>query len=288
MVIHLRAECVTAPLVVHGEGPVWRGDLGELWFVDMLAGDIVNVTESGKLIARRHVGAVAAAFRPCSAGGVVVGTERGFALLSADEKLTPLPELWGDASVRMNDGACDSKGRFLCGSMENDAAPGRGSLYRREFDGSTSVVLEGLTVSNGLAFSLDGTSALHIDSPTHQVRRYRMPADDGAWTEYDVAAEINPADGIPDGLCVDRDGGIWVALWGGSAVHRFDPNGRPTHIVEVPTANVTACTLGGPDGRSLWITTSRLGTSDKGDQIAGSIFRATVEVGGETVLSAAY
>lgn len=288
MVIHQRAERVTEALALHGEGPVWRQDLGELWFVDMLAGDIVSVTESGDFVARRHVGSVAAAFRPRRDGGVVVATERGFAMLSTDDELSRRPELWNDASVRMNDGACDALGRFLCRSMENDAAAERNSLYRLELDGTTSVVLEGLTVSNGLAFSADGTSALHIDSPTHQVRRFLMPEDDGAWTDFEVVVDVDPAHGVPDGLCVDLDGGMWVALWGGSAVQRFDSSGRLTHVVEVPARNVTACTLGGDDGRTLWITTSALDIADRRHSVAGSIFRADVEVGGAHLFSAAY
>ena len=113
MVTTTAAQQLTATLAEHGEGPVWFSDTGQLRFVDMLAGDILAIDANGALAERRSVGTVAAAFRPRKAGGLVIAVERGFALLSPEGELTTLPEIWSDATVRMNDGACDTKGRFL-------------------------------------------------------------------------------------------------------------------------------------------------------------------------------
>jgi sugar lactone lactonase YvrE len=284
MVTTTAATRLTEPLAEHGEGPVWFAETAQLRFVDMLAGDILTIEADGALVERRPVGTVAAAFRPREGGGLVIAVERGFALLSPEGELTTLPEVWGDPTVRMNDGACDNQGRFLCGTMAYDAAPGRGSLHRLERDGSTTTVLDGLTISNGLAFSPDGTSAVFIDSMTQQVRRYRMPADDGLWHEYDVLVEIDSAVGTPDGLCLDSEGGVWVALWNGSAVHRYSATGELTDIVELPVPQVTACTLGGTDGRSLFITTSALGVEASAQPEAGAVFTARVAVAGQPAL----
>ncbi len=280
------ATRVSLPLAEHGEGPVWMPQTRQLKFVDMLAGDILTIDSAGSLVGRRNVGPVAAAFRPRVDGGLVVAVERGFALLSADDELTVLPELWSDPTVRMNDGACDTQGRFLCGSMEYDAAAGRGSLHRLEFDGTKTIVLGGVTISNGLAFSADGTTAVYIDSATQEVRRYRLPDDDGPWREYDVVVAVDPALGIPDGLCVDREDGIWVALWEGSAVHRYSADGILTDIVTLPVSLVTACALGGEDGRTLWITTSALEVERSVEPDAGAVFTARVAVAGDPVLPA--
>ncbi len=285
MVTTTTARQLTAPLADHGEGPVWFADARQLRFVDMLAGDIVTIDADGALVERRSVGAVAAAFRPRASGGLVIAVERGFALLSSDGELTTLPEVWSDPTVRMNDGACDTQGRFLCGSMAYDAA-GRGSLHRLELDGSTTTVLDGLTISNGLAFSPDGSSAVFVDSMTEQVRRYHLPADDGRWHDYDVVVEIDPAVGTPDGLCVDAEGGIWVALWNGSAAHRYAATGELTDVVELPVPQVTACALGGSDGRTLFITTSALGVDRAAQPKAGAVFTARVTVAGAPVLPA--
>lgn len=286
MVTTTAATQLTAPLAEHGEGPVWFADAGQLRFVDMLAGDIVTVDADGALVERRSVGTVAAAFRPREGGGLVVAVERGFALLSPEGELTTLPEVWSDPTVRMNDGACDTQGRFLCGSMAYDAAAGRGALHRLELDGSTTTVLDGLTISNGLAFSPDGSSAVFVDSMTQQVRRYHLPADDGRWLDYDVVVDIDPAVGTPDGLCVDAEGGIWVALWNGSAVHRYSATGELTDVVELPVPQVTACALGDSDGRTLFITTSALGVDRAEQPAAGAVFTARVTVAGGPVLTA--
>ncbi len=287
MVTTTAAQQLSTPLPEHGEGPVWFAETEQLRFVDMLAGSIVTIDAAGELVDRRRVGTVAAAFRPRIAGGLVVAVERGFALLSPDGELTTLPEIWSDPTVRMNDGACDSQGRFLCGTMAYDAAEGRGALHRLELDGSTTPVLENLTISNGLAFSTDGASAVFVDSPTQQVRRYRLPEDDGPWRDYDVIVEIDPETGTPDGLCVDVDGGIWVALWNGSAVHRYSVEGELTDVVTLSTPQVTACTLGGPDGRTLFITTSANGINRADQPDAGAVFTARVQISGDPPLACA-
>jgi sugar lactone lactonase YvrE len=287
MVTTTAAERLTAPLAEHGEGPVWFAEAEQLRFVDMLAGTIVTIDTSGALVDRWHVGTVAAAFRPRHIGGLVIAVERGFALLSPDGELTTLPELWSDSTVRMNDGGCDTQGRFLCGTMAYDAAAGRGALHRLELDGSTTTVLKNVTISNGLAFSTDEATAVYVDSATQQVRRYRLPANDGPWSDYEVVVEIDTTVGTPDGLCVDVEGGIWVALWGGSAAHRYSATGELTDIVTLAVTQVTACALGGNDGRTLYITTSALGVDLDAQPQAGAIFTAPVAVAGEPLLRAA-
>ena len=138
----MRAEQLTDPVAYHGEGPVWSERWGGLRWVDMLAGDVLSLATDGA-VGRRHVGEVAAAIRPRRGGGAVIGVERGFALEEPDGAITTLDELWGDPSVRMNEGGCDPDGRFYCGSMAYDQRPGAASLYRLDPDGSVHVVLEG-------------------------------------------------------------------------------------------------------------------------------------------------
>jgi sugar lactone lactonase YvrE len=118
----------------------------------MLAGDVLFLADDGT-IDRRHVGNVAAVLRPRRQGGAVIGVERGFALEEADGTLTHLGELWSDTNIRMNEGGCDPDGRFYCGSMAYDQRPDAGALYRLDPDGSVHVVLENVTISNGLEWS---------------------------------------------------------------------------------------------------------------------------------------
>jgi sugar lactone lactonase YvrE len=152
------AEQLTDPVAYHGEGPVWSPRWGGLRWVDMLAGDILSLGPDGA-ISRRHVGTVAAAIRPRRSGGAVLGLERGFALEDPAGAITALDPLWTHDRVRMNEGACDPDGRFYCGSMGYDRTPGAGNLYRLDPDGSIHVAVEGVTISNGLDWSPDGSAS---------------------------------------------------------------------------------------------------------------------------------
>jgi sugar lactone lactonase YvrE len=271
----MRAEQVTGPVAHHGEGPVWSPRWGGLRWVDMLAGDVLSLAGDGA-VSRRHVGRVAAVVRPRRGGGAVLALERCFALEDADGALTVLDPAWTDDGVRMNEGGCDPDGGFWCGSMAYDQAPGAASMYRLDPDGSVRRVFGDVTVSNGLEWSPDGSLAYYADTATHRVDVF----------DYDTGAGLTgrrpfvtfPDDGNPDGLTVDAAGGVWVALYGGGAVHRYDRDGRLDAVVDVPTPHVTACTLGGPRLDQLFVTTSAEGLDD--DPVAGSLFRVDAGVRG--------
>ena len=273
----MRAEQVTGPVAHHGEGPVWSEGWGGLRWVDMLAGDVLSLDPDGT-VRRRPVGDVAAALRPRRGGGAVIAVERGFVLEDADGALSPLEPVWTDPSVRMNEGGCDPDGRFWCGSMAYDQTEGAAALYRLDPDGSVHRVLDGVTVSNGLEWSPDGTLAYYDDTATHRTDVF----------DYDPATGLTGRrpfvrfgdDDSPDGLTVDAEGGVWVALYGGSTVHRYDADGRLDAVVEVPTAKVTACTFGGADLDELFITTSRQDLGPGDDPLAGSLFRVDPGVRG--------
>ncbi len=276
----MRAEQVTDPVAHHAEGPVWSDRWGGLRWVDMLAGDVLSLAADGT-VARRHVGDVAAALRPRSGGGAVIAVERGFALEAADGTLTPLAPVWSDAGVRMNEGGCDPDGRFWCGSMAYDQRPGAAALYRLDLDGQVHRVLEGVTISNGLDWSPDGSLAYYDDTATHRVDVFDYDRETGLTARRPFVRL--PDDGNPDGLTVDAEGGVWVALFGSGVVHRYTSAGVLDVVVEVPAAQVTACTLGGPRLDQLFVTTSREGLGPDDDPLAGALFRADVGVPGQPV-----
>lgn len=277
----MRPEQVTDPVAYHGEGPVWSPRWGGLRWVDMLAGDILSLGPDGS-VARRHVGTLAAAVRPRRAGGAVIGVERGFALEDAGATVTPMPEIWADRGVRMNEGGCDPDGRFYCGSMAYDRRPGAAALYRLDPDGSVTTVLSGVTISNGLDWSPDGTRAYYNDTATGQVAVFDYRPEEGL-TRRRTFVVVPTEIGRPDGLTVDSHGGVWVALNKGGAVHRYTPEGTLDEIVELPVRQVTACTFGGERLDQLFITTSREGLAPGDDPLAGSLFRAAVGVAGQPV-----
>jgi sugar lactone lactonase YvrE len=274
----VRAEQVTGPVAYHGEGPVWSERWGGLRWVDMLAGDVLSLADDGT-IDRRHVDNVAAVLRPRRQGGAVIGVERGFALEEADGTLTHLGELWSDTNVRMNEGGCDPDGRFYCGSMAHDERPGAGALYRLDPDDSVHVVLENVTISNGLEWSPDGSRAYYNDSPTQRIDVFDYDSESGLSGRRPFA-EVPAEAGAPDGLTVDEEGGVWVALYGGGSVRRYTPEGMLDEVIEVPAKQVTACTFGGSGLDQLFITTSREDLKPSEDPLAGSLFRAAVGVAG--------
>ncbi|WP_369524653.1 SMP-30/gluconolactonase/LRE family protein [Streptomyces agglomeratus] len=270
---------MTDPIAYHAEGPVWSPVWGGLRWVDMLAGDVLSLADGGT-VTRRHVGDVAAAVRPRRQGGAVIGVERGFALEDADGTLTHLPTLWDeDRGMRMNEGGCDPDGRFYCGSMAYDKSPGAGTLYRLAPDSSVTVILTGVTISNGLEWSPDGTHAYYNDTPTQQIAVFDYDTESGLTgrrTFVTVPAEA----GRPDGLTVDAQGGVWVALNNGGAVRRYSPAGALDEVIELPARKVTACAFGGPHLDELFITTSRENLEPTEDPLAGSLFRARVDIAG--------
>ena len=274
----MRVEQLTDRVAYHGEGPVWSERWGGLRWLDMLAGDLLSLAPDGT-VGRRHVGSIVAAVRPRQQGGAVLGVERGFALEDADGTITPLDELWSGDEVRMNEGGCDPDGRFYCGSMDYDQRPGAGSLYRLDPDRSVHVVLSEVTVSNGLEWSPDGARAYYNDTATYQVSVFDYDADAGLQGRR-VLVEL---DRRPDGLTVDAQGGVWVALSDGGAVRRYTPEGVLDTVIEVPARKVTACTFGGTELEQLFITTSREGLAEGEDPLAGALFAAVPGVNGMPV-----
>lgn len=274
----MRAVQVTDAVAYHGEGPVWSARWGGLRWVDMLAGDVLSLGPDGT-VERRHVGTVTAALRPRRCGGAVIGIERGFALEEPDGTLTTLAELWTHTRVRMNEGGCDPDGRFYCGSMAYDKALGAGALYRLDPDRSTHVVLEHVTISNGIEWSPDGSRAYYNDTDTSRVDVFDYDPD-GGLTNRRPFVHVPREHGRPDGLTVDAEGGVWVALHRGGTVRRYTPDGAPDAVVEVQPRQVTACAFGGDGLDELFITTSRENLAPGEDPQAGSLFRAEVGVRG--------
>jgi sugar lactone lactonase YvrE len=276
----MRAERLTDAVAYHAEGPVWSDRWGGLRWVDMLDGDVLFFADDGS-IARWHVGTIAAALRPRRAGGAVIAVEKGFVLEAADGSVTDLDPVWTDESVRMNEGGCDPDGRFWCGSMAYDRRPGGGTVYRLDPDGSVHVGFQGVTISNGLEWSPHGGLAYYVDTPTHRVDVLDYDRDAGLTGRRPFVRLSD--DARPDGLTVDAEGGVWVAVNGSGAVHRYSPEGVLDGVVEVGARQVTACTFGGPDLDQLFITTSRENLEPDDDPPAGSLFRADVGVRGRPV-----
>jgi sugar lactone lactonase YvrE len=279
----LTAVQVTPAWAWHGEGPIWDRPAGLLRWVDMLRGDVLSWRPGNDDVIRWDVGEVAAMIRRRRTGGYVVAVERGFQLRDADGSLLWAgPELWDDPTVRMNEGACSPSGRLYCGSMGMPpGTPEKGSMYLLEPDLTVRPLLDRLTITNGMVFTPDGDSVYHIDTPASCVRRFRID-DDGSMVDPVVAFGIPTSAGDPDGMTGDADGCLWVALYGGSAVHQYSPSGELLTVVHLPVSQPTACHFGGPDLRDLYITTShdQIDPDDPAEVEAGAVFMVRTDSSG--------
>lgn len=242
----------------HTEGPCWDARTDQLLWVDQYAG-LVNLADWDgaqlEVVRTFDLGSAVGAVVPDRApSGWLAACAHGFAALDADGTLTALaqPEAANPVPTRMNDGKCDPQGRFWAGSIAWDKRTGAASLYRLEHDYSVTSVLRDVTISNGLAWPDDET-LYYIDTPTRRVDRYRITPD-GRLVERSTVVRIEG--GQPDGMCIDDEGCLWVAIWGGSAVHRYAPDGALLAIADVDAPQVSSCCLGGPGGRTLFVTTS--------------------------------
>lgn len=273
MVTELIARRVSPPRANHGEGVVADPESGTVRHVDMFAGSIVEVLPNGgqtQVVSHDMV----AAFRPCTGGGIVGAGRDRFFLRDADGHTRWLPRLWPEREeLRFNEGATDREGRFHCGTLAGSQGRAYAGLYRLNLNLTAERVVEDVVISNGLVFSLDGRFSVLVDSAAGQLRRYPIDRD-GIWGTPSVFIEPDPADGTPDGICMDEDGGLWVAMWGGGCVLRYSAQGELTHRVVVPVSQPTSCGLGGHDGRVLFITSSRFGLQAGSEPLAGAVFAA--------------
>ena len=269
----MRAEQLTDVTTQHGEGPAWSPRWAGPRFVDMLAGDLCELQPTGN-VNRRHVGPIAAMIRPRTRPGFIVAGEHNLLLAyddALDAELTPLPDIVTDSRVRFNEGGCDPAGQLFVGTMAYNQQPGAGGLYRISTSLSVEVVKNGVTVSNGIGWSPDTSHCYYVDSATRRIDRYAWSSD--GLTDRRLLVSI-AGDGQPDGLAIDSDGNIWVALFGGGQVHCYTPVGDLVAVVEVPVAQVTAVCFSGENLDDLLITTSRNSLNDP-EPAAGALFHCT-------------
>jgi sugar lactone lactonase YvrE len=278
----VRAEQITGPVCFHGEGLVWWERWGRLRFVDMFAGDVLTL--EGDQVTRTPVGSpVAAVIRPRMGGGAIVARERDLAISNLDDlsDLAGFVTLSTAPGFRCNDGGCDPDGGFWIGTLAYDFAEGAGSLYNLDV-GSLRArpVLDGLTISNGIDFSPDTSTMYLNDSGPKITWAFDYDPVDGLRNRRVFAT----GNGIPDGLCVDSEGGIWTARYGEGTVLRHSPDGVLDAVIEVGPTRVTDCCFGGRHLDTLFITTSRENLPQGAEPDAGSLYAISPGVTGRPPL----
>jgi sugar lactone lactonase YvrE len=249
-----------------GEGAIWNYKTGELYWVD-ITGKILNIynpsTGNNKeMFTGQMVGTVV----PAESGKVLVALQNGIYSLdpqTGTKNLIVDPEE-NLPSNRFNDGKCDPAGRFWAGTMSTSGEKNAGALYRLDADSVIHKMIDKVSVSNGIVWSPNHSRMYYIDTPTQKVMGYDYNNETGAISNPKVAIEVSAEMGSPDGMTIDADGNVWVALWGGSAVGCWNPEtGQLIRTIRVPAKNVTSCAFGDADLGTLYITTARQSTSDE-------------------------
>jgi sugar lactone lactonase YvrE len=270
----------TSEQTLLGEGARWDARRSELLRVDILAGHVYRdrLDDDGAPVrvgTYRVPGTVGAIAPVDGDDGWLLAAGRGFVYLAPDGSQRPLAEV-APAGTRMNDAACDPQGRFWAGTLAEDHHPGGGALYRLDRTGRTELVLAGLTISNGLGWSPDGSTMYLVDSGPRLVHAFAFDGERGTISGKRVLATVAEALGAPDGMTVDADGDLWVAVYGAGRIHRYSPDGVLRQALAVPAKQTTSCAFAGPALRRLYVTTATEGWSDEQRRVepaAGVVYR---------------
>lgn len=280
----VRTETVAEPVgdvtAVLGEGPYWVPEDDCLLWVDIHRGQLHRTYFPSGETATMDLDAISAAF-PALAGGILTAGGSRLALHLPAERggqwtTRVVAEVPSPAGVRFNDAAVDPAGRVWVGSMHVDETEPLGELYRLDAGGVLTTVLKGVTVSNGLGWSPDGTQMYYADSPVRRIDVLDYDPAVGEAFKRRVFADLSTFDGMPDGLTVDADGYVWVAMWGGGVLRRFAPDGTQDAVLPVPVSQPTSCAFGGPGLGDLYVTSARVGlTEDElgAQPLAGRLLR---------------
>ncbi len=261
-----------------GEGPRWDARGQRLLWVDIMRGRVHAFRPEKGACRSVDVGRPVGALACAADGTVVLAVAGGFARLHwKSRRVETLAPVEADRPQnRMNDGACDPAGRFWAGTMALDERPGAGALYRLDPDLTVHTMLTGVTISNGIDWSLDGRRMYYVDSPTRRIDVFDFDPETGAIANRRPFVEVPAEAGIPDGLTIDADGFVWLALWGGAALRRYGPDGGLERSVPLPVSHPTSCAFGGPGLDLLYVTSARrpLGADERARQpAAGGLLR---------------
>ncbi len=283
----MQAELLLDAKATLGEGPAWDSKTQTLYWLDILEKRIYSGT---RILAQLDdlIGCLA----PCRNGHLILGKRASivdfqpfdFAQGGSDSsQQTVLATLGESATNRFNDGKCDPAGRFVAGTMDMNETDPNGALY--SFDGKqVTVLLNGVTISNGLAWSADYKTFYYIDTPTREVKAFDYDLATGQIANPRAAIYVPESLGWADGMTSDTDGNLWIAIWGGAQVTKWNPHtGRLLEQIPVPALQTSSCIFGGKDMNELYVTSARVGMSEadlKKYPLSGGLFKVETKVTG--------
>jgi len=269
-----------------GEGAIWNHETNELYWID-IEGKSLNILNPKTKLNR--------SFSTASQIGTVVPKNKDEALIALVDGIYTINLNTGQTTVfadmkvalvgcRLNDGKCDPAGRFWVGSMNWQQKKGKAKLYMIQNDHSITTKIDSVTISNGIVWTKDKKIMYYIDTPTSQIKAYDYDNATGNISNERVAVQVDPALGFPDGMTIDEEDMVWVGMWNGNAVIRFNPKtGKVLQKIQVPAHNVTSCAFGGENLETLYITSAKLDMTPEELEkypLAGSVFKVNPGVKG--------
>ncbi|MUU79129.1 SMP-30/gluconolactonase/LRE family protein [Winogradskyella endarachnes] len=269
-----------------GEGAIWNDKTKELYWID-IEGKSLNIYNP-----KTNINKV---LKTPSRVGTVVPKNKTEALVALEDGIHTINLKTGSTSLflnmkddlkgkRLNDGKCDPSGRFWVGSMHFNQTKGEAKLFCVTNKPELETKIDSVTISNGIVWTSDKQTMYYIDTPTSQIKAYDFNNDTGAISNERIAVEIPEELGYPDGMTIDKEDMLWVGMWNGNAVIRFNPNtGKVLKRIEVPAHNITSCAFGGDNLEILFITSARVDMTVEELEnypLAGSIFKVVPGVKG--------
>jgi sugar lactone lactonase YvrE len=277
----MQAELLLDAKATLGEGPAWDSKTQTLYWLDILERRIYSGT---RILAQLDdlIGCLA----PCRNGHLILGKRASIADFEPDLSQQTVLAAVKDAeraTNRFNDGKCDPAGRFIAGTMDMNETDPNGALY--SFDGKqVTPLLNGVTISNGLAWSADHKTFYYIDTPTREVKAFDYDLATGQIANPRTAIYVPESLGWADGMTSDTNGNLWIAIWGGAQVTKWNPNtGKLLEQIPVPALRTSSCVFGGKDMNELYVTSARVGMSEadlKKYPLSGGLFKVETKITG--------
>ena len=256
----MHAELIVDCRNEHGEGIFWNPSDGLVWWTDIEGRALWSFNPTTSQSMSHKMPERVCCFAPRASGGLIVAY--------ADRVVTFDPAIKAETLVtrfepenpetRLNDGRTDRQGRLIVGGMNEVSGKPDSSAICVDTDLSVRTIITGVSCANSTCFSPDGATMYFADTPDREIVAYDYDTDTGAVSNHRVHGSFIDEPGLPDGSCVDSEGGVWNAEWEGSRVVRIAPNGTFDRVIDVPVWKPTCCAFGGPDLDTLYITTSRL------------------------------
>jgi sugar lactone lactonase YvrE len=274
----MQLEVVLQHRCLLGEGPVWDTKRKVICWVDILRGEIHTYSPQSKSHKTIAVHQMIGAAVMCTDGNFAVALRNGLGFVNRETaEVSMIADAESDIpGNRFNDGKCDPAGRFWAGTMSHTDEPEKGSLYVLDTDLTVTRKITDVSISNGMAWSLDEQTFYYIDTPTYTVVAYNYDKSTGDISNKRIVIVIPEEDGSPDGMTIDNQGKLWIAHWDGWQITRWNPHtGEKLFHFPMPVARVTSCAFGGDDLQDLYVTSASTGLTGEqlaAQPLAGSLF----------------